>query len=144
MKPHYYRGGVFEAEMSDLIGRVFTEVVGEKGDDVFQLKCAEGVFTFFHQQSCCESVEIEDITGDLSDLIGHPILLAEESTNCDDHPEGVEMGCDPDSFTWTFYKLATIKGYVDIRWLGRSNGCYSERVDLEFKANARNTQGSDE
>lgn len=96
---------------------VFTDVSGQR-------------FTMYHDQDCCESVTIESIVGDLTDLVGAPILLAEEAVS-DARPDGMpEPEYPPDSQTWTFYKLATIKGYVDIRWLGESNGWYSESVML--------------
>ena len=70
------------------------------------------------------------IIGELNDLIGSPITLAEEIIHKQDvNPSGVKIPEYQDSFTWTFYKLATINGYVTIRWYGESNGYYSESVD---------------
>jgi hypothetical protein len=83
-------------------------------------------FALYHDQDCCESVYIEDIVGDLDDLVGSPILLVEESGS-NENPKG---DYEPDSFTWSFYKFATIKGYVDVRWYGESNGYYSESVSF--------------
>jgi len=71
-----------------------------------------------------------DIVGDLEDLIRHPILLAEEVTNQDENPPGVDIPEYQESFTWTFYKLATIKGSVTISWYGASNGYYNESVSF--------------
>ena len=46
----------------------------------------------YHPQDCCESVYIEDVVGDLDDLIGSPILMAEQVTS-DTNPEDIEKTC---------------------------------------------------
>lgn len=121
--------------IEQMIGKTFVEVAGEVGGDSLKFKANDGaVFEFHHYQDCCESVAIESIVGDLSDLIGEPLLVAEESTG--ETPADHKFEYEPESCTWTFYKFATRKGYVDVRWLGESNGYYSESVDLRVTAPA--------
>lgn len=121
------------AKLKDLIGKTLTKVEVLTDDDEIVFITNEGKrYKLYHKQECCESVTIEDIVGDLSDLVGEPILVADEvinQTNLDDETK------DKDWFTWTFYKFATRKGYVDIRWYGESNGYYSESVDFVELAN---------
>jgi len=111
-------------EFSTLLGKVFVAVQLE--NDFIAVETVDGeIFVLGHTQDCCECVDVEDVVGDLKDLLNSPILLAEEATS-DENPKDKY----DDSFTWSFYKLATIKGYVDIRFYGTSNGFYSESVDL--------------
>jgi len=61
--------------------------------------------------------------------------MAEEVTNAQDvNPDGVKIPwySKENSFTWTFYKFATIKGYVTISWYGESNGYYNESVSFRI------------
>ena len=117
-------------KFEDLKGKTLSSVTGAVGGDEMIFVAAGGQrFRLFHLQGCCESVLIEDICGDLSDLVDSPILQAEEISNQDDPPD-YKVPEYRDSYTWTFYKLATIKGYVTIRWLGESNGYYGEGVDF--------------
>ena len=118
------------SDFSDLNGVVLAGIVGGEGDEEIVFIAKDGrKWRMFHDQDCCESVMVEDICGDLHDLIGVPILLA-ECVESNENPEGVSKDYQ-ESFTWTFYKLATNKGRVTIRWYGQSNGYYSERVDFE-------------
>ena len=109
-------------ETSDLIGQTFISVENDSNKSLIFTNDQGTVWEFTHDQNCCETVIIEDICGDLNDLVGSPILMAEE--------ESGEGGEECEHYTWTFYKFATIKGAVTVRWLGESNGYYSERVDL--------------
>lgn len=113
---------------SDLKGKTLTKISGDKGDEVMYFTTSEGEeYRLIYHQDCCASCSIEDICGDLSDLIGHPILVAEEVSDAD---EGSLYEYDH-SYTWVFYKLDTIKGGVTIRWYGSSNGYYSEEATFE-------------
>ncbi len=123
---------VYEPKIEDMLGVVFTKV--ESDADQIRFECDEGVFIFEHNQNCCESVTIESIVGDLQDLVGEPLLVAEESRG--ETPADYKFEYEPESYTWTFYKFATRKGYVDVRWLGESNGYYSEEVSLKFEVAA--------
>lgn len=86
------------------------------------------LFSQRHDQDCCEAVYIEDVTGDLQDLVGSPITMADESFSSDLPPP--EARFTDESSTWSFYRIATAKGYVTIRWYGTSNGYYSETASL--------------
>ena len=111
----------------ELLGRTLYRV--EEDGEALTLYLSETNYVrFSHHQDCCESVYIEDICGDLNDLVGAPLLEAEEVSNYEAEPkyEGEE------SYTWTFYKFATRKGSVNVRWYGSSNGYYSESVSVDF------------
>ena len=107
------------------LGETFVEIIVEDEAIMFINEYGQK-YLMHHEQSCCEGVSVEDICGDINDLIGSKILMAQESVSVESFNKELEY----DSYTWTFYKLATIKGYVDIRWFGSSNGHYSEDVQI--------------
>lgn len=113
-------------EIKDLLGKVLERIDINNNKDVIDFYCTSGEhYRMLHIQDCCESVTVEDICGEFNDLIGCPIVVAEESSNHDNPKDEWD-----ESYTWTFYKFATVKGYVTIRWYGESNGYYSEEVDF--------------
>ena len=115
------------SDFSELKGETLTAIEGATvGSESITFKTASGrTFNLYHSQDCCESVDVNEVIGDIGDLIGSTLTMAEEASNNDDPPEYAE------SFTWTFYKLATVKGYVTLRWLGTSNGYYGETAYFE-------------
>lgn len=117
-----------ELEFNTLLGKTLTACVYNEGNEEIIFTVDDGSeYKLYHGQNCCESVYVENINGNLSDLVGSPLVLAEEVSNESDPPPLNEYD---DSYTWTFYRLGTAKGFVDIRWYGSSNGYYSERVSF--------------
>lgn len=120
-------------ELTELKGKILKSINVSNDDSeiIFTINNNEK-YKMGHKQDCCEEVYINDICGDLEDLLGVPILQAEEVYYLfDEDPHDIQNHKHTnDSYTWTFYKFATIKGSVTIRWYGESNGCYSEDVDF--------------
>lgn len=109
-----------------LLGKTLTEVIVSEDNDRITFKTADGEsYTMLHYQDCCEHVQVEEVIGDLADLIGSPLVEADEVSS-----EGAPAPEHAESYSWTFYKFGTAKGFVTIRWLGESNGYYSEHVDF--------------
>ena len=125
-------------KFDNMIGATIASIEGEVGDEVMTFVAADGRrFVFWYEHDCCASCNVEDICGDLADLVGSPLVEAEEVSNYAPEKEPWETDKDrwkPESYTWTFYKFATAKGAVTVRWFGESNGYYSESVSYREEA----------
>lgn len=118
-----------EVSIKALKGKKIVDIKGlDAGSGLVEFVCADGTeYTMYHDQDCCESVYISDVEGDVSDLLGSVVVVAE---SVDSSEQPAPPGDYVDSYTWTFYRIATVKGFVVIRWLGESNGYYSESVTI--------------
>lgn len=119
--------------IEELVGKTITNIqrndkgtVGyNSGEEIIFTMSDGSRYAMYHEQDCCESVYIDDIVGDLNDLLNSPLTLASEDYNSNN-----SKAEDDESFTWTFYNFATVKGYVTIKWYGSSNGYYSESAQI--------------
>ena len=119
-----------ESTVSLLIGKTLECVeINEDWDEIY-FSCTEGeAFRAYHMQDCCEIVRVHDISGSLQGLIGSSIVEAEEVIDSENWPSDVPESEWTESFTWTTHRLKTASGIeVSVRWLGESNGYYSESV----------------
>ena len=119
----------------EIKGMTFKNVYLDNSKDIFDtdaivfVKEDGDLYVLSHEQDCCESVWVESIDGDLEDLIDNPLIMAEEvCERIDDDDEYLRQ-------EFYFYKFATAKGYVTIRFNGESNGYYSTQVDLRHFRN---------
>ena len=124
---------------------IYKEFIGETIKQVYYDK--DGTYVIFkfesgngllmeHEQDCCEYVDLDDVVGGkLEELVGQKILNFEEVINRDLDEKPLKLNIDTvdtddNSFTWSFYKISTIKDDITLRWFGTSNGYYSEEIKV--------------
>ena len=115
-------------------GKIITSIRGlHEGSEEVTIDFEDStIFTQYHSQDCCESVEVSQVDGEIERHIGATIIDFKEKVVTNDMPEYIKVNEYEESATATFYTLVTSKGYLDWRWQGESNGYYSESVDMKI------------
>lgn len=116
--------------IEDFVGKVVSNIKFERAGkynqgpiDAIIFNFADGdIFKIYHEQECCESVFLKDITGDLDFLINEKILKIEEISNQEGEMYSTE--------TWTFHRISTFNNTISLCWYGESNGFHSEGVNV--------------
>ena len=95
-------------DISILVGQTLTRIEGlAKRSEKVVWRTSDGKeYEMFHEQDCCETVELAEVIGDPEDLLGHPILRAEERTNSTEDPP--KYADSWTSWTWTFYEISSL------------------------------------
>lgn len=114
---------IFEPLFNKTIVKI--EGAEEESEEIFFIMSNGDVLRMYHEVTLWEDVRIEDIGGDINNIIGVPIkesiVIIEEGD--------LDYGC---TYTRTWFQFLTDKGYVAIRWKSLSDGCCSESVDYDL------------
>ena len=118
-----YKTGQYEStsKFKQIQGMTITAVVYKESDESLLIHLNTHVLEMIHHQDCCETAYLADVVGSFEDLIGYPLLEVSESVVC------IPTECE--SATASYYNFKTAKASVQLRWIGESNGFYSETVD---------------
>lgn len=109
------------SKFEQIQGMTITAVVYGEANESLLIHLNTHVLEMIHHQDCCETVYLADVVGSFEDLIGYPLLEASESI--------VDIATEGMSSTASYYNFKTIKASVQLRWIGESNGYYSETID---------------
>lgn len=119
--PYTPKEYTFSIDVEQLKGMTITAVVYKEDNESLLIHLNTHVLEMIHHQDCCETVYLADVVGNFEDLIGYPLLEVSESI--------VNTESDGMSSTASYYNFKTLKANVQLRWIGESNGYYSETVD---------------
>lgn len=109
-------------DIKSLIGETLS-YIDDCGDQIVLTTVSGRKIRIYHEQECCESVRVEDTEGNWQELIGKVII------DIDEDIESGELG------VYEYYTKTNLTFKVDgatviSKWIGESNGYYSESVDF--------------
>ncbi len=108
-----------------LVGEVLDAVDIDREENQILLTTRSGRrFLVYHEQDCCETVAMHWQDGSFDKLIGKPIIEARDIA-IDTSEEAIDS-----SQTTTTLIFRVDDQTVISRWIGDSNGYYSESVDI--------------
>ena len=111
--------------IEQLTGMAITAVIYKEDNESLLIHLNTHVLEMIHYRDCCETVYLADVVGNFEDLIGYPLLEVSESIV---NIESAEY----ESTTASYYNFKTVKANVQLRWVGESNGYYSETVNCNL------------
>lgn len=112
--------------LASVVGEVLAYVdTDEKGEWIRLTTQSGRVIEIYHNQDCCEHVRIESTEGSWLDLIGKVVVEA-SGTYVESKGDGFyQYDCTKTKLVFRVDDATVIS-----RWIGESNGYYSESVDF--------------
>lgn len=120
----------YHEDAEKLIGEVLESIdYSSNDDDIILFRTKSGkTFQMYHQQDCCENVHMEDLQGNWADLVGK--VVRDVTVDSGDLGEPPSDSYN-DSFTRTHFRFVVDDATVISKWIGTSNGYYSEEVSFK-------------
>ena len=117
----------YKENLDDLKGETLTHIdLNEKKDEILLTTESGRQFRVYHEQDCCEHVRIVGVLGRWNELLNRKV----EEVGIDEIEFGSDYDYDGTGTETTLTFRVDGKTLIN-RWIGESNGYYSEKVDFE-------------
>ena len=112
-----------DSDFDKLVGETIVSCETDDNRSVVVLNAESGKSFCMFNGEVGTTLELVDAEDDLNSLIGKKILFCEQTTSSDE-----------DDRTWSFVKIRGFDVDVTLRFVGDSNGYYSEAVEISETA----------
>ena len=126
-----------QKSFEDMLGKTMKLVVVDEDEETVVLMAVDGEkYRFF--EDIHSGVRMDGVSGDLSNLVGSPLLVADERVESSSvRIQGLHE--EWEFRTWTFHEFATAKGSVTVRWSSHTDGGCTGVVSRARYSSARHS-----